>query len=750
MERCKIKWMITGCALVLLSSAWLLFFYYMPEVSDRIGISLDSGVYGEGVQVSVKTLRKDAVYYTMDGQGPSENWDNVKEYTGPLTLYSDTDGRTYSFRFFIRHPDGTLSETVERNYVILGEDRRLDVDYIVSVKGNEEALFGYESGIFVTGRRFEEYLAQNPDADILAVHTIANYFSDTEVPVHLAVFSGGEEIISQDCGLKIAGNGTRAKNQKSFRLIARYDYDEVNEFSYIFFDQLFSDNTGSRIGNFQRLTLHNSGDDNGYGFIRNALCNELARQAGFQDVLVSRSAAVYVNSQYMGVYWLQNTYDDRYFAEKYGSFQGEMTVCEGQMGQMQISAEQEIWERESAKKYNDFCSWLSESDAGDPDVWHRVTDTIDVENFLQYAAIEYYINNMDWPHNNVKVYQYVPAKGETYREGTVFDGRYRYLLFDLDYGMGLKYEGWFGRDAQVENLENLCDPSESAWLFAKLMEREECRNYFIDQVLNLRNGSFAAENVDMVLETYHISRWNELEYMMENAGHLQGYIWESGDGHIDNVREELEEIRTFAEERMDFVLAEMNRTWDCGTLYSVQTVIPDHIQICIEGQPVQEEGLYFEGIPVELSVDAPAGIRVLGYEVNGCFLEGETVRLSGQDYLMGKDTLTVIPHIETVETERLSVQAFSVGGSNDWIKLENTGNVDLHLENYFLSDNVDNLLKGNLPARILKPGEGITVYGGKYQGEMEDSGWQVNFSWNREETIILSHVIEGIVEQRTP
>ncbi len=750
MERYKIKWMISGCALVLLSSAWLLFFYYMPETFDQISISLDSGVYGEGVQISVQAFSGNTVYYTIDGLEPSENWDNVKEYTEPLVLQSDPDGRTYSFRFFTQHADGTLSEAVERNYVVLEEGRQLDVDYIVSIKGNEESLFGYEDGIFISGRRFEEYLAQNPDANILVEHTMANYFSDMEIPVHLAVFSAGEEVISQDCGLKIAGNGTRAKNQKSFRLIARHDYDEANEFSYIFFDQLHSDNTGSLIENFQRLTLHNSGDDNGYGFIRNALCNELARQAGFSDVLVSCSAVAYVNSHYMGTYWLQNTYDDRYFAEKYGSFQGEMAICEGEMGQMQISDEQEIWEQEAAQEYNDFCSWVAESNVNDQDVWYRVAQTIDVENFLQYVAIEYYISNTDWPRNNVKVYRYAPAKGEAYREGTVFDGRYRYLLFDLDYGMGLKFQGWYGRDAEEDILANLCDPFGSAALFAKCMEREECRNYFIDQVLGLRNGSFTAGNVNMVLERYNSSRWSELEYMMGNADYLQGYFWEADDNNIDNVREELEEIRTFAEKRMHAVPAEMARIWDCGTLYSIETVAPDDIQICIGGQMVKEECLYFTEIPVVLSVNAPVGIRVLGYEVNGCFIEGETIELLGKEYLTGKDTLTVIPCIEYTETERLSIQAFSVGGSNDWIILSNTGNVEVHLEDYFLSDDGNNLLKENLPARILKPGESITVYGGKYQGEMEDSGWQVFFSWNREETIILSHVTEGIVEQRSP
>lgn len=740
-----------GCVLFLMCSAWLVFFYLWMGIRNQVIISHDSGIYSEGTEITVRIFREGTVYYTQDGNDPAPDWENVQEYDGPLTLVAAPDGSVHNIRFFCQFADGSLTQLQERNYVVLGENREITTDYVVMVWGNDDDLFSDEEGIFVRGNQYYEYLEENPDADILNIIIPANYLSDRELAVHAAIFdSQGQELITQACGLKIYGNYTRVKNQKSFRLIARHEYDEKNEFSHTFFDTLISDNTGTKIPAYQRLSLHNSGNDNGYGFIRNTLCNELAREAGFPDVLVSRSASVYVNNRYMGVYWLQNDYDDRYFAEKYGSYQGEIVISEGVLNYMAVSEDQDPLKQENADAYNAFCEWLSEADVNDPKVWQKITETIDVDNLIQYVALEYYVNNMDWPDNNVKVYRYVPAEGEAYREGTVFDGRYRYLLFDLDYGMGLKVFGWFGRDAETEILASLCNVSGAAMPFAKLMEREDCRNSFISAVLNLRNGSFHKENVEQVLDELNASRWDELEYMMGSTDILKDSLWESDDNDIENVKKELENIRVYADKRMTKVLAELAGTWDCGTLFQVYATNPEGMEVCINGQAVEaEDNLYFSDIPITISLNADrGGIQVTGWYLNEEYCPGETVEIQARNYLQ-EGILEIVPIWEEVLTEELIISAWSTRGDQDWVTLKNTGSSIIYLEDWFLSDDTAEPLKGRLPDLILQPGESITVYGRQYQGAIENEGWQMDFSWNGEEPVILSHLTKGIVEIRS-
>lgn len=752
MKRRRIGLFVAGCALFMLCSAWLVFFYIWLGVKGQMIISHESGIYDRGTEISVTIFQKGTVYYTTDGRNPEDDWENVKEYTEPIVLEAATEGSAYSFKFFCQFDDDSFSEIQERNYLVLGEGRQITTDYVVMVRGNDYELFSDEEGVFVRGNQYYEYLEENPDVDILGTIIPANYYSDRELEVHSVIFTDqGQEIITQDSGLKIYGNFTREKNQKSFRLIARHDYDQTNEFSYAFFDQLVSDNTGSVISAFQRLSLHNAGNDNGYAFIRNTLCNELARQAGFQDVLVSRSATVFVNDRYMGVYWLQNHYDDRYFKEKYGSYQGEMVVSEGTLSRVEVSEEQEELEQESAKAYNEFCDWVVESDVNNPGVWRKVAATIDVENLLQYVAIEYYVNNTDWPENNVKIYRYAPAEGEEYLEGTVFDGRWRYLLFDLDYGMGLKFLGWFGRSAETEILYGLGNDSTSASrIFAKLMERQDCREQFVTEVLKLRNGSFALDNVNHVLEELNSSRWDELEYMMGSTNVLKDSLWEEDDNSIENVITEIQEIQDYASLRMEKVLEEIMSVWDCGNLFKITPEHPEGMEIYVNGQSVDSENArYFTKIPVTLSLNTDiGGIQVAGWYVNGEYIEGETVDILPQKYLMESQVLAIMPDWEKTESEEMIIAAFSTRGDQDWVLLENTGSVAVYLCDYFLSDDIDEPLKGRLPDRILQPGESILVYGEKHEDGIDSMNYQVNFSWNSEEPVVLAHFIDGILEIR--
>ena len=743
---------LAGCVLFLISSVWLAFFYMWLGQKDRMVISLDSGIYAQGTEVTVQVFRKGTIYYTMDGRDPAENGENVQEYTGPLILETTADGKAYHLCFFCQYDDGSLSEIHERNYVILGEDRQITTDYIVCIQGEDYDLFSDEEGIFVRGNQYYEYWEEHPDLDENNVIIPANYFSNKELEVHAVIFTGqGQEIVSQNCGLKIYGNVTRAKNQKSFRLIARYDYDKENEFAYIFFDHLTSDNTGSAISAYQRLSLHNAGNDNGYGFIRNTLCNEIAKQAGFPDVLVSRSASVYVNDRYMGVYWLQNDFDDKYFKEKYGSYDGEMIINEGTLSSVTIDEEKDEVVQENARAYNEFCDWLIESNVNDPEVWQRVTETIDVDNLIQYVAIEYYISNFDWPKNNVKIYRYVPIAGEEYQEGTVFDGKWRYLLFDLDYGMGLQFLGWFGRTATEESLEELLydDTKAYAKMFTKLMEREDCRNDFITAVLNLGNGCFAPDNVNHVLEELNETRWAELEYMMGSTDILKDSLWEWDDNNIDNVIQELEEIRDFADERMPMILTEMRSIWDCGSPFQIAPEHPAESEIYVNGQPVNSDCRYFSEVPITLSLESVQGNKkATGWYINGEYIEGETVEILPQDYLWEYEVLAVEPLWEEAYKEELVIQAFSTRGHQDWVRLENTGNTIIYLSDYFLSDDEEEPLKGRLLNIPLQPGESILIYGGKYEGEMESMSYQMNFSWNSEEPVILAHLTKGILESR--
>ncbi len=712
-------------------------------------ISHESGIYTDTIRLKIGTIRPAVIYYTLDGSIPDANNEEVYVYDNPIEFELQEDTAIYSIQIRVVYEDGAQSPIYMREFVMEKEGaERYQTDYVICVTGSEEELWGYEEGIFAKGRQFDEYMAANPDVNVNTTIIPANYNSDREVAVHVSMFdTKGQEIISKNCGLKIYGNFTRGKNQKSFRLYARTSYDASNEFEYHFLPKLISDETNTMIHEFQRISLHNSGNDNGYGFVRNALIGELARQFGFPDVLVSESAVVYVNGRYQGMYWLQNTYDDKYFKEKYGDYTGEMLVCEGTLSHMNSGKAETERYKTCIEAYNSFCQWVKEADLSLDNNWQVVERTLDIVNFAKYMAIEYYIGNIDWPDNNVKIYQYVSDKEE--EEASVFDGRFRYLLFDTDYGYGLLFQDVYGYDVTTYRLEDLCFGSGEQELFGCLIRRKEFKELFINALLVLSQGAFSAGNVEKVLNEFCEETDKELQYMFEETQLLKNSIWEADDNSYANVKVEHGEIKNFAVNRPSIVLGEMQAILGCGKAFGLQLSPQERGMWMVNGIDAGSEynGYCFEHIPMTITCKVPVGSKVKGYYVNDTYVKGEELRLNAAELEEGAEGLIVNADIMTSPVEQLDILAYQIDGGNDYVVLQNTGNIALVLSDYSLSDTID-ASKGRLPAVVLQPGELYNVYGKQYTGRMEKRGIRMSFSWNDEEAVVLSNVKTGVIRQK--
>ncbi len=748
----KNKGIIKALPILLVLSVVVLgmfYFYWMSVHGNEIFISHTSGIYTESIQLRINSGRPAIIYYTLDGSIPAADNENAYVYEIPLDLELQEDTAIYSIQIRGEYEDGTQSPVFMREFVMEKDGaERYQTDYVISVTGDEEELWGYEEGIFARGRQFDEYMAANPDVNVNTTIIPANYNSDREVEVHISMFTAkGQEVISKNCGLRIYGNFNRGKNQKSFRLYARTSYDANNKFEYAFLPDLISNETNTIIDEFQRISFHNSGNDNGYGFVRNALIGELARQFGFPDVLVSESAIVYVNGRYQGMYWLQNTFDDKYFKEKYGNYTGEILVCEGTLSHMNSGKEETEEYKICIEMYNSFCQWVKEADLSLDDNWQVVERTIDIVNFAKYMAIEYYIGNIDWPDNNVKVYQYV--SDESCEEHSVFDGRFRYLLFDTDYGYGLLFQDFYGYDETAYRLEELCFGSGEQELFGCLMRRAEFKELFINAVLVLSQGAFSAENVEKVLSGFCKETDKELQYMFEETDLLKNSLWESDDNSFANVKAEHEEIMTFAENRPDIVLGEMQAVLECGKVFGLQLSVLEQGSWMVNGIDAGNgyNGYCLEHIPMSITCKVPAGSEVKGYVVNDVYVEGEVLRLYADELKEGGEGLFVKPDITTSPVEQLDILAYHIDDGNDYIILQNTGNVALVLADYSISDSMETS-KGRLPAVVLQPGEVYYVYGKQYAGSMEKNGIKMSFSWNDEEAVVLSNEKNGVIRQK--
>lgn len=711
---------------------------------SAISISPESGFYAENQTLTVAAPKGAEIVYTKDGSEP--NRENGIFYSEPIELLASAEDTVQIFRFRAYYADGSESEVITRTFFIGENIANRYTTNVLHVTGDPEGLYGYEEGIFVPGKAYDEYLAANPEAEY-GPGIEANFFlkgDEYERPVYIEYFSeDGETLFSLNGGLRIHGALTRLKNQKSFRLYARKEYDEQNEFDYPVFDGFLSAVDGTVAQEHKRLVVRNSGNDNGYAFIRNELITALAGEAGFPDVTYAEPVCVYINGVYQGFYWLENTFDARYFENRYGVYSGEFVVLEG--GDITKIDDEDPTVQKYVEEYNALYQQFSSLDLTVEQNYEALNEVLDVENYLQYFAIQNYICNLDWPDNNLKVYRYV-ATDDAYGD-SVFDGKYRHLLYDVDYGFGIIE--FIGYNAWTRTIPLAMEGSP---LFSALMKRQDCRDYYINYTCDLMNGALSAERVSEKLSEMSAEREAELIYMLEETTIMEGsWGWEENlSTHYDIVEKSYATIRNFAEERPLQVLNDMieclgMQAVDAYTLTLRQNGLSSVQLNSITVDEKEFSGTYFGSVPVSLTPNLAENEEFVHWIVNGEIYAEERLQLTTEDMIEYRIEVELVT--KPVENPALQINAVRAKGNSDYIELVNYSDKDVSARGYYLTDGED-LYQYALPDIILQPGETRRFYGEDCE-DLEGLGeFGLNFDIKQGETITLTYkeqMLEALV-----
>ncbi|MBO5337406.1 MAG: CotH kinase family protein [Lachnospiraceae bacterium] len=708
---------------------------------EKIEISLDSGFYQEDRILSVKAPIGTTVYYSDNGSEPDR--DTGKLYEEPIMVEAGEEIAVKTFRFKAYDEEGHESATINRTFFT---GSNVDIRYhnnVLHIAGDEEELFGYEEGIFVPGRTYDEYKEANPDVyNVNGVEAnFTNRGQEYEREVYMEYFTAdGDSILSQECGVRIYGAMTRMKNQKSFRLYARSEYDVQNEFQYPVLTQLVSATDGTVAQEHKRLILRNSGNDNGFGFIRSELTGRLAGEAGFPDVMQAEPVCVYINGRYYGIYWLENGFDDQYFINRYGEHTGEFVVLEG--GDDKKLSEEDSHIQSYVEEYNELYDRFAELDLTDEQNYKALEKVLDIENYLQYFAIENYVGNVDWPGNNVRVYRYVSPDGE-YQEGTVFDGRYRHMLFDVDYAFGLMlYNDSIGTGSEDFTLSRIL--SGEAPLFAALMEREDCQAYFTGYTLDLINHAMSYEHVEETLAEMHLSRYDELYYMLEETDLMKDSLWDwetDASIYYDNVELNYQRILEYAELHPGTAMTDMTLSfgYDFANWYMLYVTKSGMSDLNINSIFLEEEsfeGIYFGDVPVVLTPVMAKNEVFDHWLVNGEIRKEDELTLTASDIVEGSISVEMVVHDS--EEPILELNRICSKGQNDYIELINRSDKPIETRGYYLSDSED-AYRYPLPAAVIEPGDTIKYYGRDNMDEEVLGRNGMNFNLKEGETVTFTY-----------
>lgn len=473
------------------------------EQADDIIVSQEDSFCAGDLVLELSDVGGYPIYYTLDGSIPGFE---SGFYEDPL-VFTATDevqscvlrARSYDER------TGEWGDLFTRTYFYADSMETLEnrfSTYIVCLTSDPYNLYDYEYGIMVEGKIRDEYV-NSPEYISGKLTQPANFTQqgrDWERDAFVEILSpDGERLIAQDAGMRIFGHASRQYYYKSFKLYARKFYGK-DTFAY----PLFADNTHGADQKVQdvykRLAVRAHGFDKSVTLFREELFQTLCSQIEGIDSKSVAPASVWLNGGYYNFEWLQEDYDDTYMEENYGLMQeGDyyqklalrankltLSIAKGKTGSGDEDEEEAVGteeaepvvettdrtpeEEQASKDYHKMAEY-AEKDLTDDETFAELEQLVDIDNMLQYFAIETYIANWDWPLNNIKLYRYY-SQNNVYGTGRQ-DGRWRYLYYDMEAGFNIyneEPEDWLDIETVMEQ-----NP-----LFGAVMKRPDMQEKFAE------------------------------------------------------------------------------------------------------------------------------------------------------------------------------------------------------------------------------------------------------------------------------
>lgn len=508
----KRKTKALGVSLLLLIIMMAVSVYLDIRLSEIIHFSRESGFYEDSFYLEIEERKGCTFYYTLDGSRPdmmSAKYTEailVEDISKKDNIYSarkdvapgldEKERQKYGLETAYMSPgypvdkctvirvaaydekSELIAEKTEVYFVGFQEKSGYDSIRKISLVTEPENLFDDETGIYVTGKKYDEYAQR----EIVPWRREANYTArgrEWEKAALIDVFDkNGEKLFSSACGIRIHGGATRVIPQKSFSVYARAEYGGKRTFTYDLFGN------GNGVGP-HKFILSSGGNDDMVK-VRDYMVQKMAVEAQMNVATMEMFPCVlFLNGEYWGVYYVTESYNASYLSDHYGVAEDNVVMIK----QTSQTVEVEDGNAEDIELYHEMVQYISSHDTRDNEVYQKICEMIDIDSFVDYYAMQIYIGNYDWPENNVALWR----TREENELNVWADGRWRYMLFDTNH---LSVCG----DATADDLDRAISLDT---VFASLIQNAEVEQKFRDRIRQLGSEIFCRENYEEVLNQWY-------------------------------------------------------------------------------------------------------------------------------------------------------------------------------------------------------------------------------------------------------
>jgi hypothetical protein len=628
------------------------------------------------------------IFYTLDGSTPSGiETENCFRYTAPL-VFGDVSSRTNRLALIPTNPPemwshkqyGWAAPTADQPDVnvlrarafkngvactnevcgtwLIGSTVNGHTLRVVSLQTDEANFFSDATGLMVPG---DVYNTLGWNGHSVGMPN-ANYFQhgvEWERPVAFELFeTNREEVVAQTIGVRMHGNWSRSCAQKTMGFYARDEYGQ-KKLRY----KLFGDEDHAE---FKRFLLRNSGNDWYKSGLRDAFGQSLFRgwvSCGTQGY---EPTVVYINGAYWGVMNFRHHYTKHYFEGWYGADPDNLDYVK-----MAASRGYEVQEGDD-EAYLELLDFLDAHDLStDAAAWEYVQTRIDIDNIVDYSIVNMFLCNTDWPHNNQGFWRervdYSPTAAVPH------DGRWRFVTFDTDTGLGL--------NSSVS--EDMVGKARNHPFFKSLSDNPEFVRRLATRYADLMNSALVPARTTAMLDAAaarvrgeiarHVSRWTR-QISVSN--------WES----------EISSIRSFLQNREANVRQNLNDKFGVGASQALTVAANGLGRIQVntlssgsgEGRiSLPFTGRYFENVPVTLTATPETGWRFVAWVLD----DGSEPRRTPSISLSVKSAIQATAFFVRAAPVNLVInEVMADADGSDWFEIYNAGAEEADLGGCWLCD----------------------------------------------------------------
>lgn len=437
------------------------------------------GFYPSAVSVKFATpAAGDTIYYTLTNAEPTKQT-GIRYVPGNAISIT----RTMAVRARCMSAGKLSGNVVTSTYFVGERNFRLPVVSLVTTQAN---LTDNTIGIYVAGTNGITGLGSN---------TPVNWNQDWDRPSNFELFDTAKVCrLNQELDISISGGWSRLNAQKSLKISSRNKFGN-NRLQY----DIFPVNKPSL--KYKDIQLRNSGNDFLNTMLRDAFMESLVINRMDVDYLAYEPAVCFMNGVYYGIQNLRERSSKEYIFSNYGYDEDEVHLAEN----IEIPYD---------SSYTPLSNYISSNDISKPEVYNRVCEMMDVDNFANYMISEIYYGNTDWPDNNIKIWKKKAG------------GKWRWILFDTDFGFNFTDTNLHNHNTLSMALGEKADDVLPAWstlLLRRLVLNETFRNKFVDRFCVQLSTTFETNRVNHILDSMAAKIQNEIVYHKAKWGSNRGF-----------------------------------------------------------------------------------------------------------------------------------------------------------------------------------------------------------------------------------